>query len=47
MPKVPRYEDVTLDVINDDEIRKLLDLLDPSTDVGCRERRRFFLVNFL
>jgi integrase/recombinase XerC/integrase/recombinase XerD len=38
MPKVPRYEDVTLDVLNDDEIRKLLGLLDPGTDVGCRQR---------
>jgi site-specific recombinase XerD len=38
MPKVPSYNDVTLDVLSDEEIVKLLDLLDPSTDVGCRER---------
>jgi site-specific recombinase XerD len=38
MPKVPRYEDVTIDVLTDEEITLLLSLLDPSTDVGCRDR---------
>ena len=38
MPKVPKYEDVTIDVLTDEEIAHLLSLLDPSTDVGCRDR---------
>src|SRR5690606_24497161 len=38
MPKVPSYNDVTLDVLNDEEIEKLLSLLDQGTDVGCRDR---------
>jgi integrase/recombinase XerC/integrase/recombinase XerD len=38
MPKVPKYEDVTIDVLSDQEIAHLLSMLDPSTDVGCRNR---------
>jgi site-specific recombinase XerD len=38
MPKVPRYNDVAIDVLNDDEIERLLSFLDPATDVGCRDR---------
>ena len=38
MPKVPRYQDVTIDVLTDDEISQLLGTLDASTDVGTRER---------
>lgn len=38
MPKVPSYNDVTIDVLSDEEIAHLLSLLDPSTDVGCRDR---------
>jgi site-specific recombinase XerD len=38
MPKVPRYENVTIDVLSDEEIAHLLLLLEPSTDVGCRDR---------
>lgn len=38
MPKVPRYQDVTIDVLTDDEITQLLGILDASTDVGARER---------
>lgn len=38
LPKVPKYEDVALEVLTDEEITHLLSLLDPSTDVGCRDR---------
>jgi site-specific recombinase XerD len=38
MPKVPRYQDVTIDVLSDDEISHLLSILDPATDFGSRER---------
>lgn len=38
MPKVPRYQDVTIDVLTDDEISHLLSMLDPATDIGSRER---------
>jgi integrase/recombinase XerC/integrase/recombinase XerD len=38
MPKVPSYNDVAIDVLNDDEIERLLSFLDPATDVGCRDR---------
>ena len=38
MPKVPKYDDVTIDVLTDEEIAHLLSLLDPGTDVGCRDR---------
>jgi integrase/recombinase XerC/integrase/recombinase XerD len=38
MPKVPRYDDVTIDVLNDDEISRLLEALAPATDVGSRNR---------
>jgi site-specific recombinase XerD len=38
MPKVPSYNDVTIDVLNDEEIERLLSFLDPATDVGCRDR---------
>ncbi|MCH8065334.1 MAG: tyrosine-type recombinase/integrase [Chloroflexi bacterium] len=38
MPKVPSYNDVTIDVLSDEEITHLLSFLDPSTDVGCRDR---------
>jgi site-specific recombinase XerC len=38
MPKVPSYNDVAIDVLSDDEIEQLLALLDPATDVGCRDR---------
>ena len=34
MPKVPKYDDVTIDVLTDEEIAHLLSLLDPGTDVG-------------
>ena len=38
LPKVPKYEDVTIDVLADEEIAHLLSVLDPATDVGCRDR---------
>ena len=38
MPKVPKYEDVAVDVLSDQEIAQLLDQLDPSTDTGARNR---------
>ena len=38
MPKVPRYQDVTIDVLNDEEIAHLLGMFDPMTDVGARDR---------
>ena len=38
MPKVPSYNDVAIDVLNDEEIERLLSFLDPATDVGCRDR---------
>ena len=38
LPKVPKYEDVTIDVLTDEEIAHLLSVLDPATDVGCRDR---------
>jgi site-specific recombinase XerD len=38
MPKVPRYDDVTIDVLSDDEITRLLHVLEPTTDVGSRNR---------
>ena len=44
MPKVPSYNDVTIDVLNDDEIERLLSFLDPVTDVGCRDRGIFCLM---
>jgi len=34
MPKVPRYQDVTIEVLTDDEITHLLGMLDPATDIG-------------
>lgn len=43
-PKVPRYEEVTIDVLTDQEIAHLLSLLDPGTDVGCRNRAIFCLM---
>jgi site-specific recombinase XerD len=44
MPKVPRYQDVTIDVLTDEEIEHLLGMLDPSTDVGARHRAMFCLM---
>jgi len=44
MPKVPRYQDVTIDVLTDEEIEHLLGMLDPSTDVGARQRAMFCLM---
>lgn len=38
MPKVPKYEDVAVDVLSDQEIAQLLDQLDSSTDIGARNR---------
>jgi site-specific recombinase XerD len=38
LPKVPKWEDVTIDILSDEEIATLLSLLDPATDVGCRDR---------
>lgn len=38
MPKVPKYEDVTVDVLTDEEITNLLGLLSADNDVGCRDR---------
>jgi site-specific recombinase XerD len=38
MPKVPRYQDVTIDVLSDEEIEHLLGMFDPNTDVGARQR---------
>lgn len=38
LPKVPKYQDVVVDVLNDEEIRRLLSNLEPTTDVGCRNR---------
>jgi len=43
-PKVPKYEDVTIDVLTDQEMAQLLSLLDPGTDVGCRNRAIFCLM---
>jgi site-specific recombinase XerD len=44
MPKVPRYQDVTIDVLTDEEIEHLLGMLDPATDVGARQRAMFCLM---
>ena len=44
MPKVPRYQDVTIDVLTDEEIEHLLGMFDPSTDVGARQRAMFCLM---
>ena len=44
MPKVPRYQDVTIDVLTDEEIEHLLGMFDPSTDVGSRQRAMFCLM---
>lgn len=38
IPKIPKYEDVAIDVLNDDEVERLLAALDASTDVGTRNR---------
>jgi site-specific recombinase XerD len=38
MPKVPKYEDVTIDVLSDQEIAHLLAMLDAGSDTGCRNR---------
>lgn len=38
VPKVPKYEDVAIDVLTDEEISHLLSVLEPSTDVGARNR---------
>lgn len=38
MPKVPRYQDVTIDVLSDEEIEHLLGMFDANTDVGTRQR---------
>jgi site-specific recombinase XerD len=44
MPKIPRYQDVTIDVLTDEEIEHLLGMFDPSTDVGSRQRAMFCLM---
>ncbi len=44
MPKVPRYQDVTIDVLTDEEIEHLLGMFDASTDVGSRQRAMFCLM---
>jgi integrase/recombinase XerC/integrase/recombinase XerD len=38
MPKVPKYEHVAIDVLTDEEVERLLATLDPSNDVGSRNR---------
>jgi integrase/recombinase XerC/integrase/recombinase XerD len=38
MPKVPKYEDVAVDVLSDEEIAQLLAMLDQNTDLGARNR---------
>jgi site-specific recombinase XerD len=38
MPKVPKYEDVIVEVLTDEEIAHLLGLLNIDTDIGCRDR---------
>jgi len=38
IPKVPKYDDVALDVLSDQEISAIFSSLDASTDVGCRNR---------
>ncbi len=38
IPKVPKYEDVTVEVLSDEEITHLLGLLNADRDVGCRDR---------
>jgi len=38
LPKVPKYEDVVLEVLTEEEITHLLRMLDPSTDIGARDR---------
>lgn len=38
LPKVPKYDDVAIEVLNDDEIAHLLSVLEPNTDVGSRNR---------
>lgn len=38
MPKVPKYEDVAVEVLTDTEIAHLLSLLNADNDVGCRDR---------
>jgi integrase/recombinase XerD len=44
MPNVPRYQDVTIDVLTDEEIEHLLGMFDPSTDTGSRQRAMFCLM---
>lgn len=38
LPKVPRYDDVVIDVLSDEEIGRLLSALEPTTDVNARNR---------
>lgn len=38
MPKVPRYDELAIDVLTDEEIARLLSSLDDRTDVGVRDR---------
>ena len=44
LPKIPKWEHVTIDVLTDQEIAHLLSMLDPATDVGCRDRGIFCLM---
>ena len=38
LPRVPKYEDVTIEVLTDEEIAHLLSVFDTNTDVGARDR---------
>lgn len=44
LPKVPNYQDVTIDVLTDDEIVRLLNMFDPNTDIGARDKAIFCLM---
>jgi integrase/recombinase XerC/integrase/recombinase XerD len=44
LPKVPSYQDVTIDVLTEDEIASLLNMFDSNTDVGARDRAIFCLM---
>ncbi|HXG35376.1 MAG TPA: tyrosine-type recombinase/integrase [Dehalococcoidia bacterium] len=38
LPKVPRYQDVAIEVLSEEEIMRVLGSLESTTDVGCRDR---------
>lgn len=44
LPKVPSYQDVTIDVLTDEEIVRLLDMFNTNTDIGARDKAIFCLM---